>query len=362
MTASALAKSISCRADDPFMSAWSGLLIQYAPPQSPAAPTLGRALEWLASLGWLEIVAVIIVLGSIFLWIFSLWPERSTPPKGQATSPRVPLRVTEALRLSAAAGDFYPGDPVKLRGEVQSYVATGAEKVAALGCLVPHDSYAFSGHVMGAVYGRLKLARRFVILSPNHTGTGQRLAMLSQGAWPTPLGLARIDRELARELGGWFRLLREDPEALRSEQGVEAQLPFLQVLQPDFTFVPVSVSVGQFEPLAELGEALASVLGKRMHEVLIVASSNMNHYEAESTTRWKDEKLLEPLLALDARGLFDGVHKYDVSMCGYAAAVVMLTAAKWLGARSAELVKYGTTGDITGSHHTVVGYAGVIVR
>jgi len=136
----------------------------------------------------------------------------------------------------------------------------------------------------------------------------------------------------------------------------------LQVLQPEFTFVPISVSVGQYEPLVELGEALAKVVSKRMHEVLIVASSNMNHYEADTLTRWKDEKLLESILALDARGLFEGIRKYDVNMCGFASVVVLLTAARWLGAHSAELVRYATTGDITDSKHTVIGYAGVIVR
>ncbi len=315
--------------------------------------------EWLEAIGLWEIAALILILLPLLLWALS-WRKPEDTESKRATP--TPATAGPANRPPCGAGDYYAADPATLRHDVQRYAPEQADKVTALGCLVPHDSHNFSGHVAGAVYGRLQLPQRYLMLCPNHTGTGQRMAMMSEGTWETPLGRARIDRELASELGGWFRMLREDEEAHRHEYGIEVQLPFLQVLQPEFTFVPISVSVGQYEPLVELGEALAKVVSKRMHEVLIVASSNMNHYEADTLTRWKDEKLLESILALDARGLFEGIRKYDVNMCGFASVVVLLTAARWLGAHSAELVRYATTGDITDSKHTVIGYAGVIVR
>lgn len=273
-----------------------------------------------------------------------------------------PAKPGPAIRPAVRAGDFYPAEAEALRREVESYLPSGGEKIRALACLVPHDSYIFSGPVAGAVYARLQLPPRFVILCPNHAGKGQPLAIMSEGAWQTPLGEARIDRELASELYSQFRLLREDPEAHRLEHAVEVQLPFLQVMRPDFTFVPISVSVGQYDTLAQLGETLATVVGERMQQVLIVVSSDMNHYESEALTRTKDEKVIEKMLALDPQGTFEAVGKYGVSMCGSSAAIVMLTAAKWMGAQSAELVKYATTGDRTGEHDTVVGYAGVVVR
>jgi AmmeMemoRadiSam system protein B len=219
----------------------------------------------------------------------------------------------------------------------------------------------YSGHVAGAVYARLELPDRFIILCPNHTGMGQPLAIMSEGDWDTPLGTCSIDTELAQELRERFQLLSEDPDAHRAEHALEVQLPFLQAQKPQFTFVPIAVGVGRYEPLAELGDALATVIGARKESVLIVASSDMNHYESDAVTRVKDGKAIERMLALDPKGLFEVIVNEDVSMCGYGPAVAMLTAANQLGAMSAELVKYATSGDISGDRDMVVGYAGIVV-
>jgi len=266
------------------------------------------------------------------------------------------------VRPPAVAGRFYPARPEVLMRDVQSYLAATGEKIEAAGCVVPHAGYMYSGHVAGAVYARLVLPERFIILCPNHTGMGRPLAIMSEGAWDTPLGQAEIDHELAMELRSDFPAISEDANAHRAEHALEVQLPFLQALRKKFRFVPITVGVGSFEPLAELGEAMARVIATHRDKILIIASSDMNHYESDAVTRVKDRKAIEPILKLDAKALFDVVVNEDISMCGYGPAVAMLTAARRLGAESAELIKYATSGDVSGDREAVVGYAGVIVH
>jgi MEMO1 family protein len=219
----------------------------------------------------------------------------------------------------------------------------------------------YSGHVAGAVFRRLELPRRFVILCPNHTGMGEPLAIMGEGAWNTPLGNAPIDEELATEMKAHMPLLAEDSTAHRCEHALEVELPFLQVLAPGFQFVPITVGTSNFEALSALGVVIGKSLLNRKEEVMVVASSDMNHYESDSVTRVKDRRAIDQLLAVDPRGLYDVVHEGNISMCGYGPAVVMLTAAKKLGATKAELIRYATSGDVSGEKDMVVGYAGIAV-
>jgi hypothetical protein len=185
---------------------------------------------------------------------------------------------------------------------------------------------------------------------------------MSNGSWETPLGNVPIDTPLADALKKEFPLLSEDLEAHRSEHAIEVELPFLQACRADFTFVPIALGTGQFEILEQLGEALANVIQAQTEKILIIASSDMNHYENDTVTRVKDHKAIERMLAIDARGLFDVVMRQEISMCGFGPTVAMLTATKRLGATSVELVKYATSGDVSGDREMVVGYAGIVVR
>jgi len=266
------------------------------------------------------------------------------------------------VRPPAVAGHFYTANPDRLRSEVLEFTAHSGEKVAALGCIVPHAGYMYSGHVAGAVYGTLQLPSCFITLCPNHTGEGQPLSIMSQGRWQTPLGEVEIDHELADALIQRFPALREDHQAQKYEHALEVQLPFLQVLVPQFTFVPITVGLGRYEYLHGLGEALGQTLTDSRHRVMIVASSDMNHYESDSITREKDRRAIERILALDPAGLQEVLTREHSTMCGYGPTIAMLVAAKRLGATSAELVKYATSGDISGDRDSVVGYAGIIVK
>jgi AmmeMemoRadiSam system protein B len=265
------------------------------------------------------------------------------------------------VRRPAVAGRFYPGDPETLRRDIHQYTSVTGNKIHAIGCVAPHAGYMYSGHVAGAVYARLELPQRYIILCPNHTGVGEPLAMMSEGSWRTPLGDVPIDTELAKALRARFPLLAEDEIAHRAEHALEVQLPFLQELAGTFKFVPITVGTSRFDALSVLGIAMSQVIESDAKGVLIVASSDMNHYEGDQATRVKDRKAIDKVLALDPKGLYETVLKEDISMCGFGPTVSMLTAAIRLGAKSAQLVKYATSGDVSGDRDTVVGYAGIAV-
>jgi len=235
------------------------------------------------------------------------------------------------------------------------------ELCPAIGCIAPHAGYMYSGHVAGAVYAQLQIPERVVILCPNHTGTGHPLAVMTRESWQTPLGEVAADVELGTALLHRFPAAHEDSVAHRSEHAIEVQLPFLQVRTQSLRLVPIAVGTSDYDKLRGLGEALADVIMARRGNVLIVASSDMNHYESDALTRVKDRKAIDRVLALDPHGLWEVVLNEDISMCGFGPSVVMLTAAARLGATSATLVKYATSGDVSGDRDAVVGYAGIIV-
>lgn len=269
--------------------------------------------------------------------------------------------MSTQVRFPAVAGQFYPSKPQILEHDLAEYTRVAGDKIRALGCIVPHAGYVYSGHVAGAVYARLELPRRFIILCPNHTGVGAALAIMSEGAWATPLGEARIDQDLAALLKQQCRLLSEDETAHLREHSLEVQLPFLQKLVGDFSFVPIAVGTSRYEALQVLGLAIGETLEKANERVLVIVSSDMNHYESDEVTRIKDKRALDEILKLDPRGLYDVVTQQQISMCGFGPAVAMLTAANLRGATRAELIKYATSGDISGERDAVVGYAGVAI-
>jgi MEMO1 family protein len=265
------------------------------------------------------------------------------------------------LRLPAVAGRFYPANPEELTALVRKYAMpqpdTTPQRVKA--CLVPHAGYLFSGHVAGAVFARIVRPQRIVILGVRHFPRGECLAINSSGAWRTPLGDAPIDEPLAATLKKECPILREDRVAHGAEHSVEVQLPFLQVLSPGFSFVPIALGSARFDDLVTVGEALAHVLAANP-EVLLLTTSDLNHYENDATTRLKDKKAIDQILALNPRGLYDVCRNEDISMCGLGPAVAMLTALRALAANRAELVRYATSADVSGDTSSVVGYAGFV--
>lgn len=267
------------------------------------------------------------------------------------------------IREPAVAGHFYPSDAKQLEQTLDVSLGNPVRPplLRATGCLVPHAGYTYSGPVAGAVYRRIEIPSRLILLGPRHFPEGQPLAILSRGEWLTPLGRAKVDTELAGELKRSCPLLREDAVAHEREHALEVQLPFLQRLAGDFRFVPVALGTIVLAALEELGEAIARVVAAHKEPILVLASSDMNHYESDSITRRKDGMAIERILQLDPLGLFHAVEQHDISMCGFGAAVTMLVAALRIGATRADLTSYATSGDVTGDRESVVGYAGIVV-
>jgi AmmeMemoRadiSam system protein B len=266
------------------------------------------------------------------------------------------------LRMPAVAGRFYPSDPAEVTALIKKFTNPNKSEapIRAKACLVPHAGYMYSGHVAGAVFARLVLPRKIVILGVRHFPRGERAAILSAGAWRTPLGDGPIDEALAEALRAACPQLREDSVAHSAEHSLEVQVPFLQALIPGFTFVPIALGTVQFDELVAIGQGIAKVLADTSEEILLLTTSDLNHYESDATTRVKDRKAVERLLALDAQGLYDTCRNESISMCGLGPAVTMLTALNRLGSKNSELVRYATSADVSGDVDAVVGYAGML--
>ncbi|MGH9446111.1 MAG: AmmeMemoRadiSam system protein B [Terriglobia bacterium] len=270
------------------------------------------------------------------------------------------------VRPPAVAGRFYPASVEILRRDLDGYLAPkladARQARDAHACVVPHAGYMYSGHVAGAVYRKLAIPSRVIVLGPNHFGRGAPLATISGGYWSTPLGLVPVDRALSEAIKRNCDAVKEDFNAHAEEHSLEVQLPFLQAINAAFSFAPVAIGTVDYETLDALGRSVAAAVKEAEEPVLVVASSDMNHYEPDTTTRIKDRKAIDCLLALDPADLYAVVHREQISMCGYGAAVAMLVAAKALGAREAVLEKYATSADAGGDARAVVGYAGMIIR
>jgi AmmeMemoRadiSam system protein B len=266
------------------------------------------------------------------------------------------------LRLPAVAGQFYPGNSQELTSLVRRFTQyhSGQEKIRVKACLVPHAGYVYSGPVAGTVLGQIEIPQKVLLLGVRHFPGGESAAILSDGAFRTPLGDASIDSELAMALKKNCPLLREDAVAHRKEHSLEVQLPFLQTLKPDFRFVPIVLGTMRFAELQTIGEAIGQVLFASTEEILLLTTSDLNHYEDEATTRDKDGKVIARLEAMDPRDLYDICRTEAISMCGLGPAVSMLFALKKLGAKRAKTILHTTSAAISGDYRRVVGYAGMI--
>jgi len=265
------------------------------------------------------------------------------------------------LRLPAVAGTFYPNHPSELSALIKSYTETDPSHPPASyrACIAPHAGYVYSGRIAGAVYKRISFSPRIIVLGVRHFPYGAEAAILSNGAWRTPLGDAPIDARLAAELVESCPVLEEDAVAHESEHSLEVQIPFLQVLDPGFEFVPVALGTLDYGVLESIGRGLAKVLSSNS-DVFVLATTDLNHYEDQATTLRKDHLAIEKILPLDAAGLFETCRKQKISMCGLGPVVALLTVLKQLGATRSELVAHGTSADYSGDTRRVVGYAGFL--
>ena len=266
------------------------------------------------------------------------------------------------IRDAVAAGKFYPGSASEIREMMETLVDKTAKKEAAIGLLMPHAGYPYSGPVAGATISRVKFKDTFIIMGPSHTGLGKPFSIMTEGIWETPLGEVEIDSELGKKLLATSDYLREDETAHLHEHAVEVQIPFLQYLKPDIKIVPIILAYATAEAYKQIGKDIATAIKESEGEVVIIASGDMTHYEPQEIAEEKDNQAIQAMLKLDEDELTRRYQELDISMCAYGPAVCLISAAKELGATRAELVKYQTSGDTTGDYSSVVGYAGIIIK
>jgi MEMO1 family protein len=264
-------------------------------------------------------------------------------------------------RRAVVAGTFYPGNRERLAAQMEALLPS-VQPAPAVGVVVPHAGYMYSGRVAGAVYARVVPPDTWVALGPNHTGQGARAAILCAGEWETPLGCAAIDGELARAILGRSRVLEEDALGHAREHAIEVQLPFWQTRDPAARFVPIALYARDYATCNEVGQAVAAAVRESGRSVILVASTDMSHYVSRPCAAAKDRMALDAIRALDPVRLHQVVREEGIGMCGAGPTAAMLVAACALGASSVELVQYTDSGEVTGDLDEVVAYAGLILR
>jgi AmmeMemoRadiSam system protein B len=264
-------------------------------------------------------------------------------------------------RSPAVAGQYYHEDPARLSQQVGQYINTRARKEDAIGIVVPHAGLVYSGAVAGAVYSAINFPKTFLMLGPNHTGLGEQISIMDTGEWEIPSGVVKVDRKLASRVLLNTTGVTRDAQAHIFEHSLEVQLPFMTFLSKEVKIVPIAIRSASFTECMALAEAIAHVVTNIDYPVTILASSDMSHYLSDKTTRLKDKRAIDMMIDIDPRGLYDSVIHEKISMCGYLPTTIMLAASKLLGARTAQLVKYMTSGEVSGDFENVVGYAGIIL-
>lgn len=265
-------------------------------------------------------------------------------------------------RQPAVAGQFYPGNEKQLRADLSRMIPQNISPGKQVkGIISPHAGYVYSGSIAGRVYSEIAIPATVLIIGPNHHGVGAAVALYPDGEWLTPLGPLKINSRLNALLLRHVPFIQPDNIAHQREHSLEVQAPFLQYLRPDVSISAICLGHGGFPALRQIASGVAAAIREYGEDVLIVASSDMTHYESAESARSKDEAALERVLALDAGGLLDICSSRRITMCGVIPSVVMIEAAIQLGAVKAELSAYGNSGDVTGDNSQVVGYASVMV-
>ncbi len=266
-----------------------------------------------------------------------------------------------SVRKPAVAGQFYSKKTDELVTEIKSHLSFETQKMDALGVVSPHAGYRYSGDVAGSVYSKIHIPETVIIIGPNHTGLGKRMAIEAQGAWSTPLGLVEVDKILSKKILEFYPEIQEDPLAHKEEHSLETQLPFLQYHKNQFKIVPICLMRLNYEECENIKNAIFKAIKILKRRVLIIASSDLTHFESHGSAKEKDYKAINKVLDLDPKGLLEIVRVNQISMCGVVPVTVMLMCCLEMGATHTQLANYMTSGDACGDMDNVVGYAGIVI-
>lgn len=263
------------------------------------------------------------------------------------------------FRAPVVAGMFYEADPASLKKTVQKFMPEPARKYKAIGVVAPHAGFIYSGSVAGAVYSSIEVPDLVIILGPNHTGIGEMVSVMTKGEWRTPLGDVKINEPLAEMIIRNCKYAEKDSVAHSREHSIEVQLPFLQTIKRRFSFVPVCLAEPDLAILKDLAASIAEAAKGK--DVLIVASTDLTHYEPSESASKKDAAVLAAIEKLDPEQMINEVEKKDITMCGWMPVYTMLHAVKLMGAKEAKIIKYADSGDVSGDKKSVVGYGGAVI-
>ncbi|MDG6222638.1 MAG: AmmeMemoRadiSam system protein B [Candidatus Bathyarchaeota archaeon] len=276
------------------------------------------------------------------------------------------------LRYPAVAGSWYAGTPDGLNHQIQNLfthkLGPGSLPLVMqdgprifVSLIVPHAGYMASGPVAAHAYYHLAFDGKpdvIVILGPNHTGLGSAISLMNEGAWRTPLGDVPIDTQIANEILQNSDVIDIDDRAHLREHSIEMQLPFLQYLYgSEFKFVPICFMMQDLDTSREVGKAVAAALKNK--NGLVIASTDLSHYEPQSQAEKKDKLAIDAALEMNEEKYYRNVDLFGISTCGYGPTVAAITAAKKLGAKNSNLLCYGTSGDVLGDKSAVVGYTSI---
>lgn len=268
------------------------------------------------------------------------------------------------IREPAVAGQFYPGSENDLKKLIEEFIDKDAVKTDAKALILPHAGYIYSGAVAGKTISQVIIKDTCIILGPNHSGYGSAYSIMTEGYWKTPLGQVGIDKELSKAMLAGSHFLKDDSLAHKYEHSLEVEIPFLQYIKKSCKIVPIVASVSDLNTYRQVGRDMAAAIKilSREKDILIIASSDMTHYETAEQAKAKDREAIEAILKLDEELLLKKIRDLDISMCGFVPVIIMLSCIKELGAKTARLVKYQTSGDVTKDYSAVVGYAGIILN
>jgi AmmeMemoRadiSam system protein B len=269
-------------------------------------------------------------------------------------------------RRPAVAGTFYPREATLLREMVDGFLSAIDEPpTAAIGAIAPHAGLVYSGQCAAHVLARITLPPVVVVLAPNHTGYGSApggASVWPRGEFVTPLGTVPVAEALADALLARCDLTAADRIAHTGEHAIEVELPFLQALGGAVEILPIVLAWDDWRRSEQLATALAGLVAHWPQQVLLLASSDMTHHEPAHRAAAKDKVAFEAIRRLDAEGLLAACRRERITMCGRAPAAVVVEASRQLGARTATVVDYRHSGQVTGDDSSVVAYGGVILR
>ncbi|MBA7497882.1 hypothetical protein ES704_00616 [subsurface metagenome] len=279
------------------------------------------------------------------------------------------------IRKPAVAGSFYSGDSKSLNIQIENCflhklgpgeipLVNPKRENDIIGLVNPHAGYMYSGPVAANGFYKIALDGKpdtIIILGPNHRGFGENISIMVEGMWKTPLGELEIDTEIAEKILKNSKIIKNDKKAHQYEHSIEVQLPFIQyIFGKDIKFVPICMTRQDIDTDIEIAQSIcSSVVDKN---ILIVASSDFTHYEPQEYAENVDKQAINAILEFNPKKLYDIIYRQNLTMCGPGPITVMLIVCKTLGAKKAELLKYATSGDVSGMYDQVVGYASIIIR